>query len=298
MLPCYRRALPRAQLAAAFMILPTAAFAHGVVGARFFPATMAVEDPLAADELALPTFSQFRHNEDGSTVTETSGEFEYSKTLLPGFALSIGDEYVHLREAGAASAEGWSNVELGATATIIRDPVAEFAASLSLSWEIGGSGGKPIAESASTYTPSFLFGKGLGALPDDMALLRPLAVTGSIGYAIPSRGSERALNWGGAVEYSLPYLQANVRDVGLGVLLSRVTPLVEFSLTTPNHGKTTGTINPGFVWAGQQVQLGLEAVLPLNHETGRNVGLLAQMHFYIDDIFPRSLGTPIWGEAR
>jgi hypothetical protein len=30
------------------------------VGARFFPATMAVDDPFAADELALPTATWFK----------------------------------------------------------------------------------------------------------------------------------------------------------------------------------------------------------------------------------------------
>ena len=73
-------------VAAGLIAVSSAASAHGVVGARFFPATIASDDPFAADELALPTLSTFRHLEDGATVTETAAEFEWSKTIVKGFA--------------------------------------------------------------------------------------------------------------------------------------------------------------------------------------------------------------------
>jgi hypothetical protein len=72
---------------------------------------------------------------------------------------------------------------------------------------------------------------------------------------------------------------------------------VEFSLTSPldrDGGTTTGTLNPGLIWSGQYIQLGVEAIVPVNRATGSNMGVLAQLHFYIDDIFPHSLGTPIF----
>src|SRR5205823_4185656 len=81
------------------------------------------------------------------------------------------------------------------------------------------------AESFSTFTPTLFFGKGFGDLPQDVKFLRPLAVTGLVGVGIPSRAStttvsdegdaevERhphTLEWGFAVEYSVPYLQSFV----------------------------------------------------------------------------------------
>src|SRR5437764_1234453 len=41
------------------LILPAlnSTFSHGIVGSRFFPATIATDDPFVADELALPTVS-------------------------------------------------------------------------------------------------------------------------------------------------------------------------------------------------------------------------------------------------
>jgi hypothetical protein len=35
-------------------------FAHGLAGKRFFPATIAIDDPFVADELSLPTVSTFK----------------------------------------------------------------------------------------------------------------------------------------------------------------------------------------------------------------------------------------------
>jgi hypothetical protein len=37
-----------------------AAHAHGLIGKRFFPATLATDDPFVADELSLPTISYLK----------------------------------------------------------------------------------------------------------------------------------------------------------------------------------------------------------------------------------------------
>jgi len=284
------------------LAIPAVTHAHGVVGDRFFPATITTDDPFAANELALPTVTFFRHAEDGEQVTEREYEFEYSKTIFPGFALSLEGGYVDASPAGEPAERGSANLELSPIYELIRDPESEFIASAAFRWEIGGTGSKGVAESASSYTPSLQFGEGFGNLPDSAGWLRPFAVTGSIGYAIPGHGTEpHTIEWGGAVEYSLLYLQNNVRDQGFGPFVSRLTPVVEFSFSSPvdnDSSSTTGTINPGILWSGQSTQLGIEAIVPVNHATGHNIGVIAQLHFYIDDIFPHSLGTPIFGGAR
>ncbi|MGN8612580.1 UNVERIFIED_CONTAM: hypothetical protein LJA04_09260, partial [Campylobacter jejuni] len=62
-------------------------------------------------------------------------------------------------------------------------------------------------------------------------------------------------------------------------------------------GKTTGTVNPGVIWAGKYFQIGLEAIVPVNERTGKNVGFRGVLHFFLDDIFPRSIGRPIFGNS-
>jgi hypothetical protein len=42
------------------------------------------------------------------------------------------------------------------------------------------------------------------------------------------------------------------------------------------------------------MQLGLEAVLPVNSRTGGGKGVLFQVHFFLDDLFPQSIGRPVF----
>ena len=43
--------------ACGLVLIASPAWGHGFVGQRFFPATLAVDDPFVADELSLPTFA-------------------------------------------------------------------------------------------------------------------------------------------------------------------------------------------------------------------------------------------------
>ncbi len=78
-------------LALLFAALPfTDAFAHCFVGARFFPATLATDDPCVADELSLPTVSWSR-TADTPPATEWDVSAELSKRITADFGISIGD---------------------------------------------------------------------------------------------------------------------------------------------------------------------------------------------------------------
>jgi hypothetical protein len=71
----------------------------------------------------------------------------------------------------------------------------------------------------------------------------------------------------------------------------------KFALTTPlnrgQSGMTTGTVQPGFIWAGQYFQVGAEMIIPTNSLSGHGIGGVVQLHFYLDDLFPNSIGRPI-----
>jgi hypothetical protein len=57
-------------------------------------------------------------------------------------------------------------------------------------------------------------------------------------------------------------------------------------------------VNPGILWAGKSFQVGVEAIIPVNTRTGSNVGVIAQLHFFLDDLFPTTLGRPIFGGSK
>jgi hypothetical protein len=69
----------------------TSASAHCIIGNRFFPATVSVDDPCVADELSLPTIAGFKNGDDPS-AQELDISGEYSKTITPNFGVSFEEE--------------------------------------------------------------------------------------------------------------------------------------------------------------------------------------------------------------
>jgi hypothetical protein len=303
------------------------AWAHGIIGQRFFPATLAIDDPFVADELSLPTFSIMKFHgsaeSPGFRQTDISGEF--SKRLTPDLGFSLGGNFAVLDPDHGKSQSGFDNLEVSLKYVFFKSAEHETLLSAGVSWDVGGTGSKRIgAESFDTVTPQLFFGKGFGDLPDSLAFLKPIALTGAFGVDLPTRRFnktitvsdedeeggggvvvEKELNpkvvrWGFSLQYNLQYLQSFVRDVGLPAPFNRMIPLVEVAMQTPvegpRSGHTTGTINPGIIWFGRYLQLGLELQVPVNRESGKHVGVLGQIHFYLDDIAPQIFTwTPFHG---
>ena len=295
---------------------------HGFAGARFFPATLTTDDPFVADELSLPTFSTIRTPDDGGT-REIDVSIDIAKRITPNFGIEIGEGFTSLNPSDGQTVTGFDNLELGAKYQLLENDAHEAIVSVGLDVEVGGTGARSVgSDSFSTWAPAIFFGKGFGDLPDSVRFLKPFALTGQLGVAFPSSASSRtvtideasglrsvdieqhpdSLEWGFALEYSLIYLQSQVKDLHLHAPFDRMIPLVEFALETPLNrgqgGQTTGTVNPGVLWAGQHCQFGVEAIVPVNQRTGNNVGVIAQMHFYLDDIFPHSFGRPLFGGTK
>lgn len=310
-----RIALCASICAGALASLP--ASAHEIVGNRFFPATLTIDDPGVNDELALPTLTFTKTGDPAARQVDISGEF--AKRITEDFAVSFSPTWTHIYTPGGPTmrgASGWQNVETGFKYRLYRNAEHEFVLSAGLDIEWGGTGAQDIgAERFNVYTPTLYFGKGFGDLPIGWA--RAFAVTGQVGYAIPSSSTTvtvdpdsgdidiefnpRVLVWGGSLQYSFPYLKSAVVDLGLPDFVNHLIPIVEFSLQTPvantltSGTVTTGTINPGVIWTGKYFQVGVEALIPVNRQSGSNVGAIAQLHFYLDDIFPNSIGRPIFG---
>jgi hypothetical protein len=300
--------------ALALYIIPAApARAHGFEGDRFFPPTIQTDDPFATDEFSLG-FQSFNDpaGSDGTPKTrEIDVSSEFDKEIFPKFALGVSGTYVNLEPVDhqGPSVQGFDNIELSAKYQLWEEPSHEWILSVGCLADLGDSGTKAIdGDSFSTYTPTAYFGKGFGDLPDTLKYLKPFALTGTVGVSIPGESANPdgsfnsdALQWGFALEYSLLYLQQHVEDIGLPKPLSDMVPLVEISNNTPfDRGgeTTTGTINPGVLWEQPDFQLGAEAVIPENTHTGRNVGAVVQVQIYIDDIFPKIFGGPIFGRDK
>jgi hypothetical protein len=288
--------------------------AHCHVGNRFFPATITIDDPCVADELSFPTIAGFK-NGDNPSAQELDVAGEYSKTITLHFGISFEEAWIHLDPPGPEDASGFDNLGTSFKYQFVSDAARELAMSVSLDADWGGTGSSAVdAEPFTTLTPTLFFGKGLGFL--QAPILRPLAITGQVGYAIPTKSSTlgfdettglmgtapnpRSIVWGGTLQYSMPYLKSNVRDFGLPQFVNHLVPLVELDLSSEvsnfdGEERTTGTVNPGVIYVADKFQFAAEAIIPINRASGDDIGVVGQLHFYLEDIFPHSLGRPLFG---
>src|SRR4029077_3264039 len=250
------------------------ASAHCFVGARFFPATLATDDPCIQDEMSLPTVAWFKTG-DVPPASEVDIEVDISKRITEDFGVTNGDTWSHIRQPGGPTLAGFANLDTTFQYQLLKDASHELAMLVGLSVEWGGTGntGAGLATNFSVLTPTFNFGQGFGQLPETLGWARPFAVTGQIGYQVPTTSFDvgqgtfipQVLVYGGSLQYSMPYLKSEVKALGLPDLFNHLIPIVEAQFATPvannlgNSFVTTGTINPGVFWVGSFFQVGLEA---------------------------------------
>ena len=189
-------------LLAIALALADRASGHGFAGARFFPATLSTDDPFVNDELSLPTISTIK-TPDGR---ETEIAVEISKRITPNLGIEAGENFVDLNSTRGPENSGFANLELSAKYQFLTSAEHEAILSTGVGVDIGGTGQKRVdAETFSTWTAAFFFGKGLGDLSENVSLLRPIAITGLVGIAIPTSASTR--NSDGEIERNPNVLQ-------------------------------------------------------------------------------------------
>jgi hypothetical protein len=291
-------------LAGAFVAGGTAAAqAHAVCGDRIFPATLAIDDPGVTDELTLPTVQWLPQNSDGVGELDASGS--WAKTIFPNLALSVGAGPTWLRGSGGF---GWDALDTELKYQFMCIPQLEFMASLGFDVSWGGAASGAQLGSPNMYSPVLDVGLGFGALPTSMNFLRPFAITGEISTTTPGQavwnGDQFAtsFNWGFTLQYSLPYFNSHVSAID-NDLLNHLIPTVEFAFSTPTSNAasgtwgTTGTVQPGVVYMADKWQVAVEAVIPVNAASGHGAGVVASLDLFLDDIFPDSLGKPIFSQS-
>ena len=79
--------------------------AHEIVGNRFFPATLGIDDPGVNDELAFPTVSSFKTGDDPS-FRQRDFSAEFAKRITEDFAISVSPTYSFLSRPGGPTGTG------------------------------------------------------------------------------------------------------------------------------------------------------------------------------------------------
>ena len=143
--------------AAAVLTAVSKARAHEIVGNRFFPATLTIDDPGVNDELAIPTISMFKTGDDPS-VKQRDISAEFAKRITEDFAVSFQPTYTKLYTPGGPNmmgASGFQNLETTFKYRVYKNPEHEFVLSAGLSIEWGGSGAQGVG--AERFTVCLLY---------------------------------------------------------------------------------------------------------------------------------------------
>jgi hypothetical protein len=295
-----KRTLFRTVLSGAAFILMvrSAVQAHVVCGDRVFPTTLTMDDPGVSDEMSLPTI----------TLTPTpfaqsnSYGYEWDKTITEDLGFAVNGGYV-TQHGATQNLNGWNNITVTLKdqhPCIDRHPHEELVWSVGLVRLIPGTGsaqlrnGGAIASVGST-APTFYFGKGLGDVA--AGYLRPIAITAEASrvFSDTPSASPNAWTYSASLQYSMPYLQQNVKALHMPQFLTRMTPLVEIAMTSPDLGSPTGTISPGVLYDANTWQLGAEAVIPANRTTRQvqGTGFVIQFHEFLDTFYKSWFGKPL-----
>jgi hypothetical protein len=307
------------------------ALSHTIIGNRVFPATLAIDDPGVNDELSAPVFA-YSPNPDGSNQNDFG--FEWQKTITADLSFFIGNTLTHLTntvkpDGTLGTVNGWGNLETQLRYSFYINPEHEFVLSASGAAEWGHTGdvGVGIADPYTNLTASLYAGKGFGDVEAEW--LRPIALTGELDYTWSTHPTDVAidpatflpvisqaptvLSFGATLQYSLLYMNSFVHEVP--PFFRQLIPTIEAAFSTPisNIGpsvpgsipgthETVGTWGPGLYYLGRlgpiSFELGGRMLIPINEASGRHVGAMAILDFFLDDMFPESIGKPIFGPPQ
>jgi hypothetical protein len=209
-----------------------------------------------------------------------------------------------LQLAQGRSARQWfQELELLPKWAFFTMPEREFRLSIGLKMIVPTGNATAEDQHHTQLGPEFLWAKGFGQdLPHQgfLKYLRPLAIQGDCGY-VPALGGRtwHEMFADNVIEYSLPYLSNNVKDIGLPWPFRNMYPYVEFNYDQLITGPSRQTfpqiqITPGIAFMNYYVELSIatqfavnDAKVPSNHASV--IGLL---DLFIDDIIPATNWTP------
>jgi hypothetical protein len=273
------------------------AHAHGVVGQRTFIEPFITEDVNPKNEFVIAR-PQWDH---GSDARSLSLGFGLEKKLADTVSITLDSEWdsVSPRAPDEPQVTGFNNLGITLKDAFYINP--EHEGILSAALEATAPVGKAAvgAEQDWSFKPFVLCGKGFGDLPRSLQYLRPLAVQCDAGFEISiDHARTTTLAYNMAWQYSIPYLQSFVTDLGLGWPLNDLIAVAEFNFEHAVHGEDSGQsryfTTPGIVYMDRYVEIGVAGRFPLTSQAQQEInwGVIGIVDFFIDDIFPITRWQP------
>jgi hypothetical protein len=281
------------------LVLPAAAFAHGVVGDYVFLEPIVTQDPTPANELDILGPSWVRSSDANTYSLASSMEkiLWIDGNEMPRFSVGGGSSWSYISPYEERSLNGLDNLNLFAKYAFYYSLEHEFLMSIALQLLVP-VGDKDIQEENHTSIgPVFLWEKGLGDLPNKSLLkyLRPFGFQSDFGYVPSVSGhTNHHMFFDSITEYSLPYLSNNVKDIGLIQPFRNMFLFNEINydqLISGPSGQTFPTLlaTPGVAYVGYHFEVAVATQLALNNASrpGTHAAVLGLLDIFYDSLLPK-----------
>jgi hypothetical protein len=236
----------------------------------------------------------------GSLDRAQNGESLYlEKTISRDSSFSLFAGYQRLEQEGETTT-GFTNLSLAYKHVLISIPEHEFMLSLAPEAELPVGNRTVGSESHARAGFDLIFAKGLGDVADSIAILRPAALEGDIGWEGKVTGARDDLvSANGEIEYSLGYLDENVASFSVTHALRNLTPHLDFDYAQymDAHRNSTAPdfeLTPGVAWLNSTFEINLGVQVALNHASSSSgaVGFVWLLGVSFDQIVPALGWTP------
>ena len=288
-----------ALLLSLLLFQPAAALAHGVVGDYVFIEPIITQDPTPANELDILQPSWVRSSDANTYSIASSMEkvLWIDNNYMPRFSVGGGSSWSYVSPYQGRSLNGLDDLTLFAKYAFYYSLEHEFLMSIALQLQVP-IGDKDIqAENHTSMGPVFLWEKGWGDLPNRSILkyLRPLGVQSDFGYIPALSGHTNHHMFSDAViEYSLPYLSNNVKDIGLPRPFRNMFLFNEINydqLIAGPSGQTFPTLlaTPGVAYISYHFEVAVATQFALNNASrpGNHAAVLGLLDIFYDSLLPK-----------
>lgn len=274
-------------------------WAHGVVGDYVFLEPIITQDPTPANELDILAPSWVKSSDANTYSVAFSMEkvLYLDENYVPRFSIGGGSNWSHSSPFVGPGREGFDDLTLFAKYSLFYSLEHEFMMTIAAQLRLPTGNPGVQAQSHTSLGPVFLWEKGMGDIPNLPAIkyLRPFGIQSDFGY-VPALGGHTSHHMfaDAIIEYSLPYLSNNVRDIGLRWPLRNLFLFNEINydqLITGPSGQTFPTIlaTPGIAYISYHFEVAVGTQFALNNASrpGTHAAVVGLLDIFYDSIIAR-----------
>jgi hypothetical protein len=275
------------------------ALAHGVLGDYVFLEPIVTQDPTPANELDILSPSWVRSSDANTYSFGSSIEkvLYIDDEYVPRFSIGGGSVWRYVSSYHGPSLHGADNMTLFAKYAFFYSLEHEFLTSIELQVQLPVGSSDIEAENHTSVGPVFLWEKGMGDLPHHglIKYLRPFGIQSDFGYLPAVGGHTNHHMFADAIlEYSIPYLSNNVKEIGLKPPFRNLFLFNEINydqLITGPSGRTFPALlaTPGIAFLGYHFEVAVGTQFALNNAArpGTHAAVVGLIDIFYDSIIPR-----------